>query len=394
VRAAVAAGSDLTPRALRIAVVSEYAYPMLGGVSEHVHGLSRELARRGHRVTLVTGGAPGDPEAARELDLRIERAHGYRTTRVGHHLAVRTNGSVGRFTLGLGLERQVAHAVGDVDVLHVHGSPGPVVPLMALRTATAPVVVGTFHTYFEGQHPGYRLFHRYIGGAVSRMTRRIAVSRACVESISPVFPGRYEVIPNGVDCSRFRPPTNGARPSGPPRILFVGRFAPRNGLGVALLAMRLLGRTREDAILQVVGGGGKKGRYQRLASELGLAGRVEWLGPMLEGRIELFRQATALIAPVTKASFGVLIAEAMASGLPIVCAANVGFRETLAGTPAHLVAAGDAAGYARGLERVLADPDLRAEWGAAGREVARREYDWPLVARRVERVYLDALDAA
>ena len=74
-------------------MVSEYVYPTLGGVSEHVHFLSRELAHRGHDVTIVTGHI-GDAGGVAELDRQMYREHGYRTRRIGTSIPVISNGSI------------------------------------------------------------------------------------------------------------------------------------------------------------------------------------------------------------------------------------------------------------------------------------------------------------
>jgi glycosyltransferase involved in cell wall biosynthesis len=219
-----------------------------------------------------------------------------------------------------------------------------VLPLVAHRTARARAAVGTFHTYFERPHWGYRLFQGYVGGALARIDRRIAVSAACAESIRPTFPGDYEVIPNGVDCRLFRPPDPGSRHvNGRPRVLFVGRLEPRTGLDVALGAMdRLAASGRSASRWSGTGrcGGGTGG-----------------------------------------------------SGVPIVCADNAGFRETLAGAPAHLAPAHDPAAWPPASDACWTTGRSGPAWGVEGRRVACERYHWPGVAERVERVYRAALDA-
>ena len=78
---------------LRIAMVTEFAYPVLGGVSEHVHHLSRKLVALGHEVTVVTGRLPG--RAPEESDRALHAADGYRTVRVGRSVPVVANKSIG-----------------------------------------------------------------------------------------------------------------------------------------------------------------------------------------------------------------------------------------------------------------------------------------------------------
>lgn len=375
-------------------MVTEYAYPILGGVPEHVHNLSRELVRRGHDVTVLTSLAPwGRKRTAREGDARALHEHGYRTVRMGVSVPVVANGSIARLSVGIGLKAQVARALRGMDVVHAQGLAPPTLGLFALRASRAPVNVGTFHTYFEGRHWAYNAFLAYVRGAMDRTDRKIAVSEACVQALRPWFQD-FEVIPNGIDTDLYRPPAAGeGAPAGPPRILFVGRFDPRNGLGTLLDAARLLADEGRDFTVQVVGDGPTRPMYEHQARRLGIADRIEWLGLLNGERPTLYRQATVFAAPCTIASFGVVLLEAMASGTPVVCADNIGFRQVIRdGAPGRFVPPSDPAALARGIAEVLDDAALRARWAAAGRRIALERYGWPRVAREVEALYLRVLE--
>ncbi len=103
----------LTPefdeRPLRIALVTEYYYPHLGGVCEHVHFFAREARRRGHHVDIITSHLPGVPERPNVV-------------RVGRSQTVYANGSQARITLGFGLRKEMRRTLRDgrYDVVHVH----------------------------------------------------------------------------------------------------------------------------------------------------------------------------------------------------------------------------------------------------------------------------------
>jgi phosphatidyl-myo-inositol alpha-mannosyltransferase len=374
---------------VKIMMVSEFAYPTLGGVSEHVHFLSRELARMGHDVTVLTGHL-GDTE---QYDAGLEEAAGYRVLRVGRSVPVVSNGSISRLSVGVGLKRRVARAIRDADVVHAQGLAPPTLPLFALRSTTAPVTVGTFHTYFDGGHWAYRVFFKYVRTALDALDRSVAVSDACVEALHPYFPGPYEIVPNGIDCELFHPlDNNGARPDGPPRILFVGRFDPRNALGTLLDAAAQLRDEGRDFLVQVVGDGPTRSIYERQARRLGLWDRIEWHGLVLEGRPKLYREASVFACPCTLASFGVVLLESLASGTPVVCADNIGFRQVIRdGMPGRFVNPHDAADLARGIREALDSEDARGSEAELGRALTVERYSWPTVARRIESLYLDVL---
>lgn len=372
-------------------MVTEYAYPVLGGIPEHVHNLSRELVTRGHEVTVLTSLAPiGMKRRARAIDAENLALHGYRTARMGLSMPLVSNGSVARVSVGPGVKRRVARALSGMDVVHAQGLASPMVTLWALRCSTAPVNVGTFHTYFEGGHWAYKHFFAYVRSTMARTDRLIAVSDACVTALRPYFgDDHFDIIPNGVDTDLYRPLGPGeSRPAGPPRILFMGRFDPRNGLDTLLEATRILVDQGREFVVQVVGDGPLRRKYHHQARNLGVWDRIEWLGLLDKERPRLYREATVFASPCVLASFGVVLLEAMASGTPVVCADNIGFRQVIReGAPGRFVTPGDPAALAAGIAEVLDDPALQTDWSVRGRAVVVERYSWPRVTGQVEAVY-------
>ncbi len=381
-------------RPLSIAMVTEYAYPILGGVSEHVHFLSRALAGRGHDVTVVTGNVGNDAEVA-DVDRGAYRDHGYRTTRIGRSVPVRANGSIARMTVGVGIKHQTATAVRGMDVVHAQGLASPTLPMAVLRVSTAPCTVGTFHTYFDDGHWMYDRLRTYVRNSLARLDRRIAVSEACITALAPYFPGEWDIVPNGIDCTLYRPPgPDEERPPGPPRILFVGRFDPRNALGDLLEAAAILASERREFTVQIIGDGPARPEYERKARSLGIWDRIEWLGLLNEERPRFYRDADVMAAPCVLASFGVVLLEALASGTPVVAADNVGFRQVIRGdVPGRFVPPHDPPALARALAGILDDPAAAADIARRGRAAVEADFGWPGVTDRIEQIYRDVLDS-
>ncbi|HEU4995936.1 MAG TPA: glycosyltransferase, partial [Gemmatimonadaceae bacterium] len=134
-------------RPLRIGVVTEYYYPHLGGVCEHVHFFAREARRLGHEVDIITSHLPGAETRANVI-------------RLGRSVPVYFNGSQARITVGRTLRRDMRQVLRDgrYDIVHVHSPLSPVLPMLAIEEADVPVV-GTFHTYFD-RSINYRLLRR------------------------------------------------------------------------------------------------------------------------------------------------------------------------------------------------------------------------------------------
>src|SRR5512147_797938 len=130
----------------RVAIVTEYYYPHLGGICEHVHFFAREARRKGWHVDIITSNMRGaSPEP--------------HVIRLGRSVVLYANGSLGRITAGWRLRQQVREALrrGRYDLVHAHTPLAPTLPLLAVDEAECPVV-GTFHTQF-GRQVGYELGH-------------------------------------------------------------------------------------------------------------------------------------------------------------------------------------------------------------------------------------------
>ncbi|HEU4566210.1 MAG TPA: glycosyltransferase family 4 protein [Gemmatimonadaceae bacterium] len=365
---------------LGVALVTEYYYPHLGGVCEHVHFLAREARRRGCRVDIITSRIAGAAPAPHVIQ-------------IGRSMPVYANGSMARITVGAGLRRRVREVLrrGRYDLVHVHSPNAPTLPLLAIEEAAVPVV-GTFHTNFADSL-GIRLTRGYMQRRLDRLAAVIAVSPTAAASCRRYYDVDATVIPNGVDVELFHPgaPRPPALPGDAPTILFLGRFDPRNGLDTLIHAFRRVRTPARRARLVVVGDGPLRPYYRRLADG---DPDIHFVGAVLDGRAGYYAHSDVYACPTTRASFGITLLEAMACGTAVVCSDIEGFRDVVVGgREALMTPCGGVAELAGALERLLDDEVLRARMGAAGRETALR-YAWPDVAERVLAVYARVLGIA
>lgn len=363
----------LTPRRLRIAVVTEYYYPHMGGICEHVHHFTRHARRRGHHVDIVTSNMAGaSPEPG--------------VIRIGESVTLRANASMARISVGRGLRTTMRRVLreGCYDIVHLHAPLAPTLPMIAIDEAECPVV-GTFHAYFR-RSIAYAFGRRWFQRELDRYQAAIAVSEAARASYARYFDADWTIIPNGVDTGVFSPSARGPDwlTDGRPTILYVGRFDPRNGLPVLVEAYRQLRRRRPDARLVVVGDGPRRDHYRRLAAGcpgVTFAGRV---GDDLAG---YYAASTVYACPAVLGSFGITLLESMACGTPVVCYDTPGFRTVVRHErEAILTPPGDPGALAAGLERVLDDRALARRLRIAGRRQARA-YDWSRITDQVLGVY-------
>ena len=368
---------SLDGRPLRIALVTEYYYPHLGGICEHVHFFAREARRRGHHVDIITSNIKGaEPQA--------------NVIRLGRSQPVYMNQSQARITLGRGIRKQVRKTLreGRYDIVHVHSPLTPVLPMLAIEEADCPVV-GTFHTYFD-RSLAYSVFGPYFQKRLEMMSAAIAVSPSTTLMLNKYFSADWQIIPNGIDTDVFNP--DAPLPSGferdVPTILFLGRFDPRNGLSTLIESFRRVKSQQHEARLVVVGDGPLRDHYYAQAKGVK---DIKFVGAVLEGRPSYYAHSTVYACPTTKASFGITLLEAMACQTPIVCSDIHGFRDVVKnGREALMVPCGDRDAIADALVQVLDDPSLANRLGTTGRANSL-DYSWANVTSQVLDVYHSVL---
>jgi phosphatidylinositol alpha-mannosyltransferase len=357
---------------VKIALACPYAWDAPGGVQVHVRQLASHLLERGHGVVVL---APG----------RIPGAEGW-VRIVGRPVPVRYNGSVAPICPSFGSARLVRWSLEQFrpDVVHVHEPFAPSTGMFATLRSNAPVVA-TFHAYAEHSKllavaaPALRLVWR-------KLDARVAVSRAAAAFASRRFGGDFRIVPNGADVQLFA----SARPASLPpgrTLLFVNRLDRRKGFSVAVRAFGILAARYPDVQFVVVGDGEERKRVFDLDTQV--RSRVRLLGTVSHTELAgYYAAADAFLAPATGGeSFGIVLVEAMAAGLPVVGSAIPGYDEVVRdGVDGLLVPPSDPQALASAAERVLTDEELARRLGEAGRERAR-DYTWDRVSRQLEEVY-------
>jgi phosphatidylinositol alpha-mannosyltransferase len=362
---------------LKIGIVSPYGYPLPGGVNEHVRYTYEALRTMGHDVWIITS-AYGSQ--------RQDEGH---IIRLGYGVAFPANGSIGRVTLGWRFDQQARELLDThrFDILHFHEPFVPFLSPTVLRQSST-LNIATFHA-FGGFSPSYWIGKQVYNGLVRKLHGRIAVSGAARHFISRYFPGEYRIIPNGVNVERFA----GAQPyeelrDGTLNILFVGRLEDRKGLHVLLRAYHRLRKRHVDARLLVVGDGPRKREYRRYVAVRRIRD-VEFLGRVSDkAKARYFASSDIFCAPSTgQESFGIVLLEAMAAGIPIVASDIHGYKNVLQRKQqGFLVEPRNNPALAAALYALAIDPDLRHRLGEAGRKRAA-DFTWERVTEQIVDYY-------
>ena len=372
-------------RPIKIALVSAFDFAFYGGVNNHIRELATQFQGWGHQVRVI---APCSAPQRVEDDNFIP---------MGRPVPVPSRGSVARVSLSVWLQPQIKALLRDecFDVIHLHEPFSGFVPVGILSLSKS-VNIATFHT-----SRGSRLYR--VGG--TRLARRyfrklhglIAVSNPARDFISRLFPGDYEIIPNGIQVDDY---TDGVTPfphlqDGMINLLFLGRLdEKRKGLKYLLSAYSRLKWDWPNLRLLVVGPGKPDEDSYRIMSERNLQD-VVFLGAVSdEDKARYYQSADIYCSPATGGeSFGIVLLEAMASGKPIVATAIEGYSTVIThGKDGLLVPPKNDEALADGIAGLLKDAGLRSTLVANGRRTAQ-EYRWERVARRVMEYYMTRLNS-
>lgn len=378
---------------MKIAMVSPYDFAWPGGVNSHVVQLSAELRSRGHDIFVIAPHSPSKSPAVVDL-------HDRQFIPMGRSVPLSAGGSTARVTFDWWLYPKVRALMGreGFDIVHLHEPLAPLLPLMVLQHSRS-VNVGTFHAYSDRRHL-YRMCRRAVGRWQRRLHGRIAVSPAARAFVSPHFPGySYQVIPNGIDFERFaHAEAFRDLKDGKTNILFVGRKDERKGLRYLLQAFSTLRRTRDDTRLIIVGPGEPDRECATLLSVINAEypDSVSVTGAVSDEDLpRYYASADVFCSPATGGeSFGIVLVEAMAAGVPVVASDIDGYRDVVSHEAnGLLVGPRDPTAIVNAVARVLDNPDLSARLTSAGRDAATR-FRWEQVASRVEDYYQQCIEEA
>lgn len=372
---------------MRIGLVCPYNIAFGGGVQKLVLAYQAELRRRGHDAVIIT---PEPREISEDFKPK--------------HVLFLGNGTefanplhtTGQVSVGLNDEIDRVLQEEQFDILHFH-EPG--VPMLArqMLARSNTVNVATFHAAFPETLVG-KTFARvavpYIKPLMQYIHEYVAVSEPAAKYVAELTGKPVAIIPNAVDVKHFKAPQrrNDARPQ--KTILYVGRLENRKGVKYLLRAFKLLGEKHPGVSLVIAGDGTDRAKLVSLARELELK-NVTFTGYITDReKLGYLRSSDLFCAPSPYGeSFGLVLLEAMATGLVTVAGNNPGYRSVLKGMGSlSLVNPKVTAEFAHRLELLLYEKALRKLW----REWAHEQlphYSVERVVDQYEALYKQALKA-
>ena len=364
---------------LRIVYIITKASP-IGGAQIHVRDLAAAIAARGHEPTVITSGTGTFIDDLRALGIPVV---------VLRHLTTPI-----RPLDDLRALREIHSALAGLrpDLIAAHSSKAGILARLAARRLRVPVVFTVHGWAFTPGVPPleaalYRRVERLVGPLASRIIAVSEYDRRLGLEARVATPDRLVTVHNGMPDIPVQLRADPAQT--PVRLVMVARYGAQKDHPTLL---RALAELRGDPWeLDLIGDGPLMGEIEALASRLGLAGRVRFLGQRKDvDRLLAAAQVSLLVT--NWEGFPLSILEAMRAGLPVVASDVGGVGESVRdGENGFLVPRGDVARLRDRIARLLTDPELRARMGASGRERFVRDFTLDASVARTLAVYRDTL---
>jgi phosphatidylinositol alpha-mannosyltransferase len=371
---------------MKIGLVCPYNVAKGGGVQEIVFATQAELLSRGHEVYVITPQPREyDAESAKRKNIIFV-------------------GSAADFNSPLHTTIQVSAGLNDdidnmlehhnFDILHFHE---PWVPVLSrqILTRSNTVNVATFHANIPKtmmSRTVVKVVTPYTKSVLKYIHKFTAVSDAAAEYVCTLTEQPVAIIPNGIDLDRYKAPARRADKRKHKTIFYVGRLEGRKGVKYLLQAFASVQEKDPETSLIIAGDGPEREKLEMLADDLKLR-NVTFAGYISEEeKLKYMKDADLFTAPALYGeSFGIVLLEAMASGLVTVAGDNPGYSSVMQGLGTiSLVDPKDSDEYARRLHLLLNEPDLRKLWRAwAADEI--KQYSYPNVVSQYEEIYDQAL---
>lgn len=369
---------------MKIGLICPYDFFRHGAVQKLLQALDAELMERGYDVRIITPRPryyKGDPPE--------------RTIFVGQSTKWNTPIST---TLEVGLSLDLTDieemlAKEHFDLLNVHEPEVPILGAQIASRANCPIVA-TFHATFPETAMGktIELFRIPLARSIFKnLAAMTAVSESAARFVREWSKLPVEIVPNYIDIKAYSEVPKGVNRTDN-TILYIGRLEKRKGVKYLLYAFAELAARDPDVKLVIAGGGDDREKLEAWVENNNVP-RVTFLGPVEEDvKLRLLHEAALFCSPaIYGESFGIVLLEAMASGLPTVAGDNPGYACVMKDRGLlSLVNVKDTPEFARRLELMLHDKAMRKLWLDWSQEEIK-QYDLKRVIDQYEAVYKKAV---
>jgi phosphatidylinositol alpha-mannosyltransferase len=357
---------------MKIGLVCPYNIAKGGGVQEIVRAMQKELAERGHTAKILTPEPRDMDDSFRTKDIIfVGSAADFKSP-------LHTTSQFSLTADMYGIEQMLEEE--QFDILHFHE---PWVPMLSrqILSRSQSVNIATFHAKLPEtmmSRTVVKVVTPYTKAVLRNLDELTAVSEAAAEYVCTLTDAPVTIIPNGIDLSMYKTHSKKAQANLKDglidgvknenkklqTILFIGRLERRKGVSCLLEAYGVLTEHTEGVELIIAGDGPDREKLEYMTREMQLP-NVIFLGYVTDQeKIRLLETADLFCAPALYGeSFGIVLLEAMATGLVTVAGNNPGYASVLQELGSiSLVNPKDAAEFARRMDVLLHDGELRKLW--------------------------------
>lgn len=356
-------------------------YPVLGGVENYIKMVAEAQAQAGHQVTVLV--------CSPTLQTKTEWLNEVKVIKAGRLFTAAS--------MPISLAQPLHLLLQQADIVHIH-SPYPLGELVNWLLGRGKATVITHHSDIvrESQQKWlafYGPFLKRILGAAARIITTSPRYTATSPWLNPVA-NKCTPIPIGIDIDHFSPSSRKPNPEAAYQLLFVGRLRYYKGLETLIQAMQFL----PDTHLTIGGTGPMEAEWQSLAESLGLLDRITFSGEIPDNKlVETYHQADCFVLPANARSeaYGIVLVEAMATGLPCITT-EIGTGTSWLvqdGETGYVVPPLNVEALVQTINTLRLDRALSQKMGEAGRKRAEQALSQTQMCRQIMQVYQEALSS-
>jgi phosphatidylinositol alpha-mannosyltransferase len=371
---------------MKIGLVCPYNIHRPGGVLEVVLALKDGLEKRGHTVKIITPKPRNHEVEPEDNVIYAGVSTDFRTLSFTD-----TTSQVSSTADNEKIDAMLAEE--NFDILHFHEPWQPLLSRQLLQRSNA-VNIATFHSKVADGMMSRSILKAvapYLKSVMKYLHVLTAVSESGASYAAGITDQPITIIPNGIDLARYKK-IKVAKSSKQRTILYVGRLEGRKGVKHLLQAYQLVEQNNDDIRLVIAGDGPDREKLELLAEDLKLKS-VDFLGFVSdEDKLELLNKADLFCSPAMFGeSFGIVLLEAMATGTVAVAGDNSGYIGLMQDIGAlSIVNPTDTEEFARRLELMLNQPDLRGMWQKWAKDYVK-QFNYPNIVDQYEKLYRKAL---
>ncbi|HEY4694809.1 MAG TPA: glycosyltransferase [Candidatus Nanoarchaeia archaeon] len=377
---------------MRIAFFTDNYHPQISGVVEQVETSAKALRELGHEVFIVAPKTPGYKSNEKDVfwipSIKVNRNPEY------------------RFIVPLPDTEMRKLLTQKFDVVHSHGG---VISFLAWEIARRKKIpyIYTYHTLLN------RYTHYLFNGKIVTPKMAEIASRVfCNLSDRVIAPTeavkrelvRYgvkkpiSVVAGGINLKKFAPAEKGflrkkyGTAASKVILLYVGRVGKEKNIEFILRSYARLIKTVDSTILFIVGDGTEKAILEKTAKNLSLGKNVIFTGFVDMGEVpKVYADGDIFLFSSQSETQGLVVAEAMSQGLPVVCVKDGAFEDVVVDGETGFATKKDTKEYSEAILRLVNDKKLREELGENARALVRSEYSDQRQAEKLTEVYKQAL---